>query len=374
MKILIAGDFCPQKRVEELLDKEDYSSVLGEISEISRDYDYSIVNLECPIIDTDCEPIVKQGPNLSCGPKAVDAIRYAGFKCVTLANNHFRDYGDRGCILTMERLKELDVSFVGAGRNLEESQRILFNTINGKTLAIINVCEHEYSIATSKSAGSAPLDLIDLYNRVNEAKRQADVLIAIIHGGREYMQYPSPRLQKTYRWLIDIGVDVVINHHQHCYSGYELYNDKPIFYGLGNFCFDESKQMHKTWYEGYMVSLKIKNNICFEIIPYFQCKESSRIELMQNEEKDAFFSTISVINNVIRNPQLLNEKFEKYSETNFKSIRMTLTPYSTRLGLGLFRRGLLPSFITKKKLLQLQNMIECEARRDELELFFKKEI
>lgn len=43
-------------------------------------------------------------------------------------------------------------------------------------------------------------------------------------------------MQEIYRFFVDIGADAVINHHQHCYSGYEVYKEKPIFYGLGNFC------------------------------------------------------------------------------------------------------------------------------------------
>lgn len=39
-------------------------------------------------------------------------------------------------------------------------------------------------------------------------------------------------------YYVDCGADAVINHHQHCYSGYEKYNEKPIFYGLGNFAID----------------------------------------------------------------------------------------------------------------------------------------
>ena len=42
-------------------------------------------------------------------------------------------------------------------------------------------------------------------------------------------------MKETYRFFVDCGADAVINHHQHCYSGYEYYKDKFICYGLGNF-------------------------------------------------------------------------------------------------------------------------------------------
>jgi poly-gamma-glutamate synthesis protein (capsule biosynthesis protein) len=47
---------------------------------------------------------------------------------------------------------------------------------------------------------------------------------------------------ETYRFFIEAGADAVVNHHQHCICGYEVYKGKPIFYGLGNFCFDWAKR------------------------------------------------------------------------------------------------------------------------------------
>lgn len=52
-----------------------------------------------------------------------------------------------------------------------------------------------------------------------------------MHGGHEHYQLPSLRMQETYRFFIDAGADVVVNHHQHCFSGYEIYNNKYIFMG-----------------------------------------------------------------------------------------------------------------------------------------------
>lgn len=89
MKILIAGDFCPRDRVAALFEKGDFASVLGEVKEVVSHADYSIVNFECPVIKGGVKPIEKLGPNLQCSEKGMEAIKWAGFDCVTLANNHF---------------------------------------------------------------------------------------------------------------------------------------------------------------------------------------------------------------------------------------------------------------------------------------------
>jgi poly-gamma-glutamate synthesis protein (capsule biosynthesis protein) len=40
-------------------------------------------------------------------------------------------------------------------------------------------------------------------------------------------------------YCIDQGADLIIGHHPHVLQGIELYHDKPIFYSLGNFIFDQ---------------------------------------------------------------------------------------------------------------------------------------
>ena len=52
---------------------------------------------------------------------------------------------------------------------------------------------------------------------------------------------------------MDIGADVVVNCHQHCFSGCEIYNGKHIFYGLGNFFFDWPERRNGMWNKGYML-------------------------------------------------------------------------------------------------------------------------
>ena len=42
-----------------------------------------------------------------------------------------------------------------------------------------------------------------------------------------------------FRHLIDLGADIVIGTQAHQPQTYELYNEKPIYYGLGNLFFDQ---------------------------------------------------------------------------------------------------------------------------------------
>ena len=239
MKILVAGDFCPQFRVATIFEDGHYQSVLGEAKQVICKADYSIVNLECPITIANPEEAIKKlGPHLCCSIKGLEALQWAGFKCVTLANNHFMDYGKKGVENTLKSCSEYRIDTVGGGLNLHKASNVLYKNIEGNILAIINCCEHEFSIATENTPGCSPLNPISIFYAINEAKAKANYILVIVHGGHEHFQLPSPRMVEIYRFFIDAGADAIINHHQHCFSGYEVYNSKPIFYGLGNFCFD----------------------------------------------------------------------------------------------------------------------------------------
>ena len=120
MKVLVAGDFCPQGRVSSILEKGDYQFVLGSVKELLPAADYAIVNFECPVCGERVRPIEKHGPNLRCTTKGIAAIKWAGFRCVTLANNHFYDYGEEGIRQTLDSLTNNNILYVGGGRTEEE--------------------------------------------------------------------------------------------------------------------------------------------------------------------------------------------------------------------------------------------------------------
>lgn len=367
MKILIAGDFCPQNRVDDILKKGDYMPVLGTVKNLSYEADYSIINLECPLTRGNEKPIEKCGPNLRCSEKGIKAIKWADFDCVTLANNHFLDYGEHGVAETIQECNKMGVDIVGGGMNLEEASRILYKQINGRTLAVINSCEHEFSLATENSAGSNPLDPIQQFYDIRKARENADYVLVIVHGGHEHYNLPSPRMQETYRFFIDAGADAVVNHHQHCYSGCEVYQKKPIFYGLGNFCFDKLYDgMPEGWFEGYMVELGFdeKEGVSYKLIPYTQCKKEPTVKLMKGEELNHFFGEMEKLNVIISDKQELKRRHVEWMEKTGSGFVHQYLPYSNRWLISAYIRKLFPSFLSKEKLLMLQNHLECESHRE----------
>lgn len=367
MRIIIAGDICPQNRIADLFENDDFGTVLGNVKKIVSNSDFSVVNLECPILEGEGVPIDKSGPSLKCSQKSINAIQWSGFDGVTLANNHFLDYGEEGVAETMMACQENGIDVVGGGKTLAEASKTLYKQVNGDTLAIINCCEHEYSIATDASAGSNPLNPVQQYYAIKEARDKADYVIVIVHGGHEHYNLPSPRMVETYRFFVDAGADTVINHHQHCYSGYEVYKGNPIFYGLGNFCFDKLyNAMPLGWYEGYLVELTLekKKGVEYKLVPYTQCKDKPTLDLMEGVQYAQFFESIKQLNSIIADPVQLKKKHEEWMEKNGSCFEHQFLPYGNRWLISAYIRHLFPSFLSRTKLLNLQNHLECESHRE----------
>lgn len=363
MNILIAGDFCPQYRVPKFIEEGNYEAIIGEVRDVVTSADYSIVNFECAVSTGVEKPIEKCGPHLQCSEQGLKALKWAGFDCVTLANNHFYDFGDDGVKNTLSACEKYGLDVVGGGKDLYDASKVLYKEINGKVLAVINCCEHEFSIATGESGGSNPLNPIQQYYAIKEAKEKADYVLIIVHGGHEYYPLPSPRMQETYRFFVDAGADAVINHHQHCYSGYEVYKEKPIFYGLGNFCFDNGVEMNLKWSEGYMVIFKMDNTISFEIIPYRQCYDQANVRLL---DKASFNKELNKLYAIINDPNQLKESVEKYYESCSLHNSDIFEPCYNKYYLACKSRGWLPSLISKARKVRSANYICCESHRDKL--------
>ncbi len=372
IKISIAGDICSRDRGAEVIQKGDYSQYFKTVKDILEDCDYSLVNLECPIIDT-ARPIKKQGPNLKAPQKIINLIKYCGLDGVTLANNHFYDYGDDGVISTINICKKHNIDFVGGGENIEIARNILYKTINNKTIAFINACEYEFSIATETTAGSNPMDPIRIYNDIKDAKEEADYVVVIIHGGHEHYNLPSPRMQDMYRFFIDAGADAVVNHHQHCYSGYEYYKGKPIVYGLGNFYFDHPKKRNDMWNEGYMVCLEFNKVISLSLIPYIQCNDKPSIELMKNDQTMVFHENINKLNEIIQNRDALESHFDRFCQAKRRLYMSVLEPYPSIYLKYLNRKSLLPSLLRGRSYLFVKNFIMCESHIDVIRNLLKKD-
>lgn len=370
IEILVVGDiYIGDSTLESKAEKNEIKDLFYEFESILSEADLTIGNLECPFVNEGFK-IKKTGPFLKASPQSMPILKNAGFDILTLANNHILDYGKEGLASTIELLEKNNIIYVGAGLNRKEASKPKVVNINGKRIGIINVAENEFStFDNEREYGANPIDLAANYLEIIEIKKHVDFLLTIVHGGREYYNLPSPNFQKKLRFYADIGSDAVIAHHTHCVSGYEIYNNIPIFYGLGNFLFNEEvKKKDLSWFVGLGVKLKLKNDgkLKFELIPFYQCNDDKkRVTLIKNEEKIAFLEQIANLNKIICDRELLMMNWSNYLLGQRNSYIRNVYIQNKWLK-KLVNRKIIPEriFFGKKHPVLLSNLIRCETHRE----------
>jgi len=367
MKVLFAGDFSTQGRLK---NKREIDIVDMNGNKWSHIDDFAIVNYESPIA-SDGSPIQKDGPNLENRADSVESLKALGFNLVTLANNHLRDFGDKGVAATILECERVGMKHVGAGRDITEARTVQIITDGQIKIGILNVCESEFSVATHRNAGANPMDLISIYNDISQIKGNVDYVVMICHGGAEHYQLPTPRMKKYYRHFIDLGANVVINHHQHCFSGYEEYGEGLIFYGLGNFLFDVHwKGVPDTWYTGYMVRIDFDKGLSYDIIPYSQCREEPIVKLMK---KDSLDENLKKLNDIIADDTLLENTFRRFVREK-KHPLSAMQPYHNHYMRALYHRGMMPNLIPIKNKIEILNWSRCETYHEILTNYLEQEL
>lgn len=371
ISIFISGDFSPRHRASEVIRNKEFTLLYGDVLPYIQKADISITNLESPLID-DGIPIPKTGPNLKSSIESVEALKYAGFDMVTLANNHMMDYGAEGLYSTISTCENNGIRCIGAGRNFIEASKICYFERKGKTIAFINCCENEWSTTVDANPGCNPLNEVNIYYQIQEAKANADFVILIIHGGHETYELPSPRMKKLYRWFIDLGADAVIGHHTHCYSGSEVYKNKPIVYSLGNFIFYK-KAPNPSWNIGVFSILSLTNEgVKIKLYPFEQFNSKMGLCLLAPDETNRWKQINKDKTEIINNDTKLTEMFEAFCSKNERLYRSYIEPNSNKYILAAKNRGWLKRHISGNKALLYLNIIRNESHRDLLLQLLKK--
>lgn len=365
IKILITGDFCPHNRIEELALQGDFNAIFNGFIDVFKGNDLNITDLECPLTNS-ASARLKTGPHQKAHPDCIKILKYADINLAAMSNNHMMDYGTEGAIDTLKRCTENNIATVGIGKTRYDAGKPFSIKIKNKVIAVLNFADHEFLSSPDGTFNCNPLNSVQCFYDIESAKRNHDYIIAIIHAGNEFYELPSPRTKQLYRFLIDIGADLVISHHTHAFSGFEVYNSKPIFYGLGNFIYDSPEKTNTRWNKGYVVRLKISDKTEFEIVPLKQCDGAPGVFHLNAAETEAFNTEINRLNLIIKDDQLLESEFQKYCEKVLPMYDAFIEPHFGKYITALRKRGFFPKLMSRKKRLLLLNLTRCESHRDVL--------
>lgn len=358
-RILIAGDLVITKSYKPKLDEQ--------IQTLFNESDFNIVNLECPITEAGKEyKISKTGPHLKGNKDEVSRIvKDLSIDLFTLANNHLRDYGNKGVIDTLAFCEEIDVDYVGAGGDCESVVKSYRNDDN--KFVVLNYAENEWGGAEGNLAGASNYNLINIYNDIKSLKKDSLFVILIIHGGNEYYNLPSPQRKKEYRFFAEAGADLIVSHHAHCFSGMEVYQDTPIFYGLGNFLFTIPSK-YQEWYTGLTVEITLNEGKLksWNIIPIVQDNHTFDLSLCSDENN--ILMNFQNLSQILIDDNKLKEEWNKFAErksiaylNHFSFMSYFSNPYIK----AIFTKSGLSRILTNKGALKVMlNLMRCEAHSE----------
>jgi poly-gamma-glutamate synthesis protein (capsule biosynthesis protein) len=230
--VILVGDIMLGRSVMTTsLSKNNPNYPFEKVAGTLKEADLIFGNLENPII-ADC-PNSDSGFKFCADPKMLQGLLYAGVDVLTLANNHTKNYGVDGFTQTKNYLTKSGIDYVGDNNFVERE-------INGIRFGFLGF---DFVVNESKASD---------FELIKEAKSKVDVLFVMIHWGVEYTSSPTTLQKLTARKIIEAGADVLVGAHPHWVQDLEYIGEKPVFYSLGNFVFDQ------PWSEGTKKGMAIR--------------------------------------------------------------------------------------------------------------------
>jgi hypothetical protein len=227
------------------------------------DCDVLMGHVEVPHTNRD-QPGRFDVPAPASDPANLAALKRAGFHVASLAGNHIADAGPNGIEDTIAELHRLGILTTGAGRNVAEARKPAVIERRGLRIGFLsyNCVGPRESWAGEARAGSAYVHVLTHYELdhaspggppsvytfaepktldamiadIEALRMRVDVLAVALHKGLGHTPATVGMYERQIaKSAIDAGADVVVGHHAHILQGMEIYHNRPIFHGLGNF-------------------------------------------------------------------------------------------------------------------------------------------
>lgn len=222
----------------------DAADELDRVAPVAR-----ILNLETSI--TTSENYEPKGINYRMHPANTPCLTAAKIDCCVLANNHVLDWCPSGLTDTLATLRQAGMKTTGAGRNLAEALEPAVIRVGANSRVLVfafgttdsGIPPHWAATETKPGVALLP-NLSDetvtsIAERVRAARRPGDVIVLSIHWGGNW-GYDIPREHRIFaHGLVDLAAaDVIHGHSSHHPKGIEVYRNKLILYGCGDFLND----------------------------------------------------------------------------------------------------------------------------------------
>ena len=225
-----------------------WGDALAEVERLSPDV--RIINLETSIT-TSNRYWRGKGINYRMHPRNIACLTAAGIDGCALANNHVLDWGYPGLTETLATLQHAGIKTAGAGVDNETAQApAIYNLPDKGRIILFSFAERNSGVpwnwyASTDRAGINLLqDLSEntieqIAQQTEAVKQDKDIVVASIHWGSNWgYQIPTEHRRFAQGLIDSAGVDIIHGHSSHHPKGMEIYRNKPVIYGCGDFIND----------------------------------------------------------------------------------------------------------------------------------------
>ncbi len=234
---------------DQLASKKGYDYFFANFREMFEQDDHTIINFEGVLSDTKAQETQKKRYRFRGPVDFVKILTGSSIEACSLSNNHIADFGKQG----EESTKAvLDENGIGWFQNYK-----------------YYICEKE-----GIKVAFIALENKIVYNEFDKVKKliidlkesgEANAIVICWHTGLEYRGSHETNTERTSQAMIRYGADLVVITHPHVLQGVCVYNNRCIFYSLGNFVFGgnsairtEKFKLDKTVTSLYSMVVQVK--------------------------------------------------------------------------------------------------------------------
>lgn len=176
-----------------------------------------------------------------------DLLHYIGVDIIELSGNHNADYGYEAYLRSLDMYTEAGMATLGGGATLEAARRPLILEQNSSSIAMVacNWVGPFYALANDGAdggdvrPGAAYCDDAWLRQLLPTLSAAHDLVIVTVQYTETEIYVPTDNQMLDFRFLADLGADVVVGTQAHKPQTFEFYGQSFIHYGLGNLFFDQ---------------------------------------------------------------------------------------------------------------------------------------
>lgn len=192
---------------------------------------------------------------------------------MSVATNHIKNCGLNNCgdqafFDTLDNLERVGIQSVGAGKNLRKALEPVVVEINEVRFGFVSLGQLEpKAFAAEDTPGIAVLTEENVRSAILAAKEISDVVIVMPHWGPEDVPIPNWSQRDLAQVAVEAGADLVVGNHTHVVQAFQEIDGVIVFYGLGNFVFDQNWDLHHQ--QGVILVVTFQGNelVDYQLIP-----------------------------------------------------------------------------------------------------------